>query len=362
MFASMSSQADFLAHHLSGQGNWRLAELDALVFTALRFPFLENSPKILAAAVPRIRNALATQFLADGAHIERTPGYAPWTTIMLGNYYRLEKVFPEVKIGVDPGQLLRALDYMVQGELSGINDSTAPLRDPENPQGLEVRAHVLRLSKLVAPKFPPLNQVFSSAGQVFTRTGWKAGSDYLAFDASSWGGGHSHLSRLSFAFRSGGRILVADPGILDYEMSDPLGPNGKSTHAHSAWDLNGFNQSGADAQLLHTEFTNQFALIHARYQGGYWPGTYKWWFENGRGSGVWGSHERVLSWVKGEYILVFDTMNADLGADVRNVWQLGPMEKWSQDPASFAWWSENRDSNLVLAACSSARQDRYENL
>ena len=135
VFASMSSQANFLAHHLTPEGNWRISELDALVFTALRFPFLENAPKIFEAGVTGMHNALATQFTADGVHIERSPSYASWMTSVLANYYQAERVFPEVKTRVDAGQVVRALDYAAQSELFGVNDSIAPHRDPVTPRG-----------------------------------------------------------------------------------------------------------------------------------------------------------------------------------------------------------------------------------
>lgn len=43
MMVSISSQARFLSRHLTPRANWRISELDALVFTALRLPFLENA-------------------------------------------------------------------------------------------------------------------------------------------------------------------------------------------------------------------------------------------------------------------------------------------------------------------------------
>jgi hypothetical protein len=88
--------------------------------------------------------------------------------------------------------------------------------------------------------------------------------------------------------------------------------------------------------------------VHAKYQGGYWEGKYEWSFRNGRGGGVYGDHERVLLWVKGQYLLVLDTMATDRGQEVHNCWQMGPMERWSHDPAGLSWWSENRDANLFL--------------
>jgi hypothetical protein len=89
-------------------------------------------------------------------------------------------------------------------------------------------------------------------------------------------------------------------------------------------------------------------LIQARYQGGYWEGAYGWNFSKGRGHGVYGDHERILLWIRGEYLLALDSMGSDAGAEIRNVWQLGPMEKWEQDPAAFSWWSRNPDTNLMV--------------
>ncbi len=252
-------------------------------------------------------------------------------TRVAANYFRLPKLLPGTNAWVDRVRLVGALDYVAQSDLFGVNDSRAPHTDPKELEGLRYRAETVTQLGLDAPKEPPLAQVFPNAGQVFVRSAWKRGADYIAFDACSWGGAHCHLSRLSFAFRSGGRMLVADPGILNYEMSDPLGVYGKSTPAHSTLNIGGFNQSTADAQLLRTQFSPDIALIQARYQGGYWPGKYGWNFSQGRGTGVFGNHERVLLWINRDYILVLDWMESDPGADIRNCWQMGPVERWSHD-------------------------------
>ncbi len=345
---SMEHQADYLSRHLTDYGNFRIAQLDSLVCTALRFPFLPSAKRLLETGTSGMRNALATQFLPDGVHIERTPSYADWMTNVIANYLLLPKIDPAADAHADPGMLVRALDYGAQSELFGVNDASASYQDPAAFSRLKSRAEMIRRLGLNAPAEPPLDQSFPCAGQVFSRTSWSPGAGYLAFDASTWGGGHGHLSRLSLVLRSGGRALVADPGILTYEMSDPFGPYGKSTEAHSTLNVNGGNQSGADARLLRTEFTKDATLIQARYQGGYWSGRYGWNFGSGRGTGAYGDHERIVFWIKGEYALVIDSMTADPGAEIRNVWQLGPMDKWSQDPSRLAWWSENAGVNLDL--------------
>ncbi len=350
MTDSMARQAAFLAGHLTRWGNWRISELDALVFTALRFPFIANAEGILRAGITGMRNALATQFLPDGVHIERTPGYARWMTSVGVNYVDLARRFPEANAHADPELVARALDYDAQCELSGLNDAGVVPRDPEALRDLEARrAALCRIfPDAESDATPPEAQVFLAAGQVFVRSEWAPGADYVAFDASTWGGGHGHLSRLSFSYRSGGRLLVADPGILNYEMSDPLGPYGKSTPAHSTLNVNGLNQSEADARLLRTDFTPGTALIYAQYQGGYWEGAFGWGFSQGRGRGLFGDHRRLLFWVEGEYLLSLDQMGTERGASIHNVWQMGPMDGWQEDRGRLAWWSRNADTNLFL--------------
>lgn len=348
MLRAIARQADFLKRRLSPRGNWRIAHLDGLVFTCLRFPFMENSREILSAGIKGMRNALATQFLPDGVHIERTPGYAAWMTRVAANYLRLARIFPEADTKVDRGRFFKALDYMAHNRLFGVNDFTAPHRDPETDP-LEQRSGLLDLTgmKEQAKDEPPLEQVFPDAGQVYMRSGWEPGADYLAFDASTWGGGHCHLSRLGFTFRSGGRMLIADPGILNYEMSDPFAPYGKSTRAHSTLNVDGLNQSEADASLHRVELTRDISFAHASYQGAYWPGRFEWRFVEGRGAGVYGRHERILLWVKGEYVLVLDLMEAVEGDKIHNCWQMGPMDGWEMKGAT--WWSRNEDTNLLLS-------------
>ncbi|MEN6601565.1 MAG: heparinase II/III family protein, partial [Bryobacteraceae bacterium] len=57
VFTSISAQADFLSRHLTAFGNWRISQLDALVFTAVRFPFLENAPRLREAGIAGMRAA-----------------------------------------------------------------------------------------------------------------------------------------------------------------------------------------------------------------------------------------------------------------------------------------------------------------
>ena len=341
VLASIAQQAEWLAAHLRPRGNWRVSELDAVVFTALRFPFLPGAKRRLDAGIRGLRAALATQFLPDGVHVERCPGYHRWMMTVAWNYRRLAKRFPTADARVDAEVIAKALDYDVQSRAAGINDSHTVFDAPDLSRDLARRRKMLRALGRPAAD-PPRQQVFRDAHQVFARSSWKPDADTLAFDASTWGGGHTHLSRNAFAFRSKGRLLVADPGIISYEVSDPYGLYGKSTSAHSTLNIGGLNQAQADGALLAAEFTRDVALLHAKYEGGYWPGKYGWGFHEGHGRGVFGEHKRVLFWKRGEYLLVLDAMESDVGSDVRNVFQMGPMDGWRMDAKRLAWRSTNR--------------------
>ena len=346
MLDSIAAQAEFLARNLTAINNWRISELDALVFTAARFSFLHCAGKILETGITGMRNALAAQFLPDGVHSERTPSYHSWMAQVALNYYMLAQLFPEIDARVHPDTLRRSLEYVVQSRLFGVNDATAPFKDADVPKERFERNRMLAAAGIRID--PPSAQVFPAAGQVFVRSGFDPGAEYLAFDAGTWGGAHCHLSRLAFTYRAGGRMLIADPGILNYEMSDPLASYGKGTSAHTTLNIDGMNQSDTDAFLHRTALDGDVALIHASYQGGYWEGRFYWGFRDGRGRGVFGWHDRILLLVKGEYLLVLDNMLAEAGHEIRNCFQVGPMEKWACDEENLAWRSENPDVNVLV--------------
>ncbi|MBN1807788.1 MAG: heparinase II/III family protein [Planctomycetes bacterium] len=349
VFRSLDGQAEFLMRNLSPINNWRISQLDALTMTALRFPWLEYAAPMLECGRTGLRNALATQFLPDGVHSERTAGYHSWMTRVAENYCLLGRTLPEADVNVRPDIVRKALDYAVHGVLCGINDATAPHTDSRTDALIVRRGEFLAAAGLPVSD-PPPDQVFPDAGQAFARSGFEDGAEYLAFDASTWGGAHCHLSRLGFAYRFGGRMLIADPGILDYEMSNPYASYGKSTRAHSTVNVNGLNQSDTDASLLNTVFSERACLFHGLYEGGYWRNEFFWGFRDGRGPGVFGRHERVLFLLRGRYLLLLDTVNTDDSAPVHNCFQMGPMDGWSHDGSALSWWSENDDVNILLQA------------
>jgi hypothetical protein len=108
-----------------------------------------------------------------------------------------------------------------------------------------------------------------------------------------------------------GRPILVDPGWLTYEASDPMCAHGKSTRAHNTLTLNGWNQSEADPSCTRCWTTAQAAAASSDYEGGYWPGQYRWSFNEGKGAGLGGSHNRTMLWVRDRFVFVVDNFSRD---------------------------------------------------
>lgn len=353
MLASMERQAHILWQRGIPSrlwGNHRIFGLDGLLHVCLRLPFMADAEVMLKSARGGLRHALLQQFLEDGVHVEETLGYHQHMTDTFLYFERLGRVVPEADLGVSTERLLRAVDYFVHTLPGGINDTQAQKTDGANSAAwATARKWRAQLTGRQDPDWrPPRDAVFAKAGQVFARSSWEPGADFLAFDAAPYAGSHAHLARLGVVFRAGGRLWLADPGTFDYEMSNPFAVYGRSTPAHCTLNLNGLNQGLGDARLLHSTVTDEFVFLHGLYQGGYWNGTYTWGFQNGVGTGTYGHHERLLLWIRGEYLLIFDSLMCDPGPTIENVWQLAPVKGWDQDPERLAWRSRGEDTDFFL--------------
>ncbi len=352
MLASIERQAVILWQRgiPSRGGNHRIFGLDGLLHTALRLPFMQDADAMRRDAVAGLRQAFEQQFLADGAHCERTLQYHQHMTGTFLYLAQLGRAFPEAAFEFPPDRLLAALDYLAHNLGCGINDDSTEPADLDHAaawaQARQWRAQLTGRDE--SAWTPARDAVFAAAGQVFARSSWEPGADLLAFDAAAYGGGHDHLARLGVVFRSAGRLWLADPGMFDYEMSNPFAIYGRSTPAHCTLNLDGLNQGIGDARMLHTTINDDIVFLRGRYDGGYWPGRYTWSFANGFGPGRFGRHERMVLWIRGEYLLIFDAMGCDADATVESVWQLAPIKGWEHDPATLAWRSRGEPVDFHL--------------
>jgi hypothetical protein len=317
MLESTRGQLACLAAYLAPGSNWRISHLNCLLYCGAVIPEFRDYATF---AVRHLNEAFHRQIHDDGSHEEHNPSYHSWMCSVFSQLWRLSNARPELGIRIDPERAARMWDYIVysttpDGSSSGLHDAGVWTPGPRAIGSMAARDAFLKEAGLVGLEAWDIrkrpSRFFASAGQAFLRDDWSPESTFLTFDATRWGGGHCHLSRLAVGLYSGSRMLLYDPGIFSYEMSDPYAPYGKSTPAHNTVNLGGLNQTEANPDTYKAHIEADLAVIGSRYEAGYFTGEYTWGWRNGKNGGVFGVHDRVLLWLKGRCALVFDLILSD---------------------------------------------------
>jgi len=354
MIDSTRGQLACLAAHLAPVGNWRISHLNCLLYCGLVIPGLEE---YVSLAVRHLNETFLRQIHEDGSHEEHNPSYHSWMRTVFTQLWRLGRARPEIGIIVDTERAARMWDYSVystspDGGSCGLHDGGVWSGGPGRIGVLDGRDAFLEEAGLDGKRDWNINgepsRYFASAGQLFLRDGWSRGATSLVFDATRWGGAHCHLSRLSVSLYSGTRMLLYDPGIFSYEMSDPYASHGKSTRAHNTINLGGRNQTEVNPDTYRVHIEDDLAVIGSRYIGGYFPGEYTWGWNEGKGVGVFGSHDRVMLWLRGKCALVFDLLHTDgNGQPYASHWQF-PAGPCTLDQQRRRAWTGGAEDNVLV--------------
>ena len=312
MVDAMRAQLNYLQHNLSPRNNFRLHQARALLHNGIRLRQIADSQSWRRVAVRTFNEAARRQILPDGAHAERTPSYHRAMTRDFADCLRFEPLLDDEAFSFDAATIAPMFDYWLaatrpNGSLCAINDSEGIYEGRQANEALAERSQFRREHGL-PESLPEPQAVFPDAQHAFLRDGWGADAGYMTFDAGKWEGAHGHLSRNAVQLHTYGRSFLVDPGRIDYEMSNPLGPYGKSTRAHCTANLNGWNQSTADPVDFRAFHAPGFSVVRSHYNGGYWPRPFGWWFSQGMGHGLGATHDRTLLWVHGRWALVVDEL------------------------------------------------------
>lgn len=355
MVESTKGQLSFLRSNLSTHGNWRISQLDTLLTTSIILPDFVDHQQF---AVRNLNEAFHRQIHEDGSHEEHNPSYHSWMCNVFTDLWRLAKARPELGLHMDTEHMARMWDYSLFSTspdgaqialhdghrgLSGSKTGLAKLR--------ETRRAVLDEAGLTGPEWDEdvkPSRAFLSAGQIFLRSTMDESADMISFDATRWGGAHCHLSRNAVTFYSGGRMLLWDPGVFNYEVSDPFMAYGKSTAAHNTLTIDYMNQSNANPDLHDLAILDDAAVISCSFEGGYFPGTYTWGWCKGRHPGVFARHTRTLLWVRDRFAIVWDSLQTTEAHRHNIHWQfpVGPAEC---DPdTGRAWTAEPEQRNILV--------------
>ena len=318
--AWVAGQLEFLKVNIPESINWRIAVADCLMLTSCRLPFRDEAGGWRDAAVPILNDAYHRQFLPDGVHYERTPNYHTWMTYVMTGYWRLATKRPELGLVMATDQIARMWDYALattrpNGSFNGLHDCHGKTTGPVGfgHETFDIASdriafrHDAGLPNDTDASRDGATGFFPHAGQAMLRSDWTQDATYVTFDASGWGGGHCHPARNSVSLHAFGRTLITDPGVVNYDQSDPRCEYLRTTGAHSTLQLGDLNQAEVDPTQTTHHAGAGYDYVRSDYEGGYWEGDYGFGFTNIT-AGVAGNHCRIMLWIHDLGMVVIDNM------------------------------------------------------
>lgn len=353
MLDSTRQQLNFMKNDMTPIGNWRISQLDTMFFAGFCLPGFQD---YLDFAVQNINETFQTQVHADGSHEEHTTGYHDWMKNVFTRYCYVQKARPDLGFDIDPfltGKMWNYSLYMYAPDMkhTGLNDS-GRWYEHANEEGVKKnyeeftsqRKEFLKdfdladLEEFKTDDKP--SAYFDKAGQFFMKTGWDRSSTMFIFDATIWGGGHCHRARNAVNMYYNGKMLLIDPGTLNYERSDPFCHYGRSTQSHNTVSPFGMTQTVNDATVEKYYEDDRISFIHCDYTGGY----------EGDNKSLAASHRRTFLWIKDLGAIVHDGVICYGGkSKFSSKWQSIPGEMTS-DPERQEAHTEFDDANVLIKA------------
>ncbi|NUQ01703.1 MAG: alginate lyase family protein, partial [Armatimonadetes bacterium] len=228
LMTELREHGRFLMAHAARGGNWVVAEARGLVELGIMFPEFKEAAAWRAEGFRRLRYELDQQVLADGMHIERTPGYHGMTLGCFLEPFQLG-LLNQVEIA-DQAAFLDALERMHEYYLYGqkpnhrmeqVGDSSMMSADGSLAQGARLfrREDMRWVRTNGAEGQPPVHRSygFTAGGQYYSRSAWN--DPQALWSMLDWGAhfGHCHEDMGQFSLYAYGSDLLVDTGIYCYD-------------------------------------------------------------------------------------------------------------------------------------------------
>jgi uncharacterized heparinase superfamily protein len=227
---SIAAQARFLSRHLETdvRGNHILENTRALVRASVFFAGPE-ADRWMEIALRILRREVPEQILSDGGHFERAPGYHLRVMRVLEDTARLLRAnaLPELWLDEAVERMRRFLDFIVpaSGRLPLLKDTVLP-------------------GKPIATRGPQTSRWLAESGFAVMRD--DACGDHLIADfgrvCPDYLPAHAHADMFSFELTIGGRPMVVDSGVFEYESGE-WRQWFRSTAAHNTVSIDHRDQS-----------------------------------------------------------------------------------------------------------------------
>lgn len=247
---SLYAQAAWLEQNIERHilANHYLKNAVALFFAGMYFEG-ENADRWLKQGWKILLGEMKEQFLADGGHYERSPMYHSICVCDYLDVLNLAQSSRPVLEGEEIAHLRRALASSLDF-LHGMvfPDQDIPLFNDAAfgvaPSPLQLFNYAHRVMGYQPPARPTGLTLSERPGSGYYVC--RNGEDMIVIDCGAIGPdyqpGHAHCDTLSFELVIGGRRVIVDSGVFDYQLSEERA-YARSTRAHNTVVVDGKEQS-----------------------------------------------------------------------------------------------------------------------
>ena len=327
-----------------GTSNWQIAQAAALVTASLRFPDLPEAKAWRKHGCEVLNECFRRQFRTDGVHCENSRGYHNWMLTELIAAHRLQTMWPVPELQISDAAIRGSLDFLVLSTAFAFNDIRQFSNFPHMPDPTK-QAKTLAERAGIKDYVMPTAKVFPVSRLVF---GGNARERFF-FDAADFPGFHTHWNRLVFEYDLDGFAVIPDLGITTYDARAALDSFlvGKGTPSHATVNFGGGHQVLKAAALLDASVSPDFATAAGEFNEGYLrPETVrnrKW----GKKPDFPAQFRRRVTWLPGEYVLIFDRTATTEKTDVRTVFPVLPVDRFTVDELRFTGVNAKMPSVLI---------------
>ena len=211
----------------AGRSNWSVAESRGLVELGIMFPEFKEAPAWRDEGFRRLREDVDLQVLADGVHVERTPGYHGMTLSCFMEPLRLALLNKVDFEGRD--HFIAKLESMYEFYLYGCDPNSRMAQIGDGHQmsvvsrmrqaaGMFGREDMRYIATGGKEGVVPVHRSygFESAGLYVSRSAWN--DPEALWSIMDWGAaiGHCHEDMGQICLRAYGKPLLIDSGIYSY--------------------------------------------------------------------------------------------------------------------------------------------------
>ncbi|WP_373516095.1 alginate lyase family protein [Persicitalea sp.] len=350
ILSSMSDHAHYNRNFHSGN-NWLTMEISALATAATNFPEYKKADEWLTYAIATMTESMKGQVYPDGIQTELTSHYH---NVALANFELFKDICDRANRPLPDffnQTIVNMYDYIARA----VRPDGYRILNNDGDRGSDRELLSRAAEKYNKPEWAYLasdgkigkkpmqgpSYFFPWAGQLISRNGYDAQSQWSFFDIGPWGSGHQHNDKLHISISAYGRDLLVDAGRFAYtgEVAEKFRPYAKGSAGHNLILVDGNGQNPgprlADAPLddSHIKITPEFDYATNQFAD----------FRNVEGKA---SHSRALMYVRGEFWVVVDRIRTDRPRKIETLWHWHPDCAVVQDGNSIK--TDNPKGNLAV--------------